>query len=587
MNGRGITSKSTRNLILCALLLTAAGLRVSAQEEPSDPAAMAELARRYQNGIGCPRDIGRALLYYRKAADLGDTGAMVALGDLYHEGVCVPQDLPYARDMYRRAAVAGFAPGMMRFAEALESSGRRDEGIGWFRKAAAKGYGPAMTHLGDILADSEWYRRAVAAKDPPAFAKLAETVPSDEAARLLQQGAELGDPVAQARYGLRIEQSDPAAALKLYRSSAEGGDPTGMARLAYFSEHGMGGMEPRPGEALVWYTKAAKAGEPSALYWIGRRHEAAGQTADARLAYKGAVAAGYAPAMTRLAVLNGDGAMLKAAAIAGDVDAIYQVALETKDESAMRRAADLGHVDALYRTGQYEKAAARGDVPSLVKLGRFREAAEAGNPEGLYRYGLSLPDKAEGTRYIQRSADAGYPAAMRELALRLESGSGVAADPAAAKVWFSKAAAGGDPEALFRVADQASIQKSAEAGYPPAMAKLGETTGDRSWLEKAAAAGYVNAWTKLGQLDRAATAGDPEAKTLLGDKSKKPKDAYRLYTEAAEAGYAPAMRRLGDCHMEGRGTWVSDIDAVNWYRRAAMKGDEEAMKKLNELGKTL
>src|SRR3954447_7444258 len=141
MNGRVRTNKLIRSSTCVALLLTAAGLRVFGQE-PETPAAMAELARKYQNGIGCPRDIGRALLYYRQAAEAGNADAMVALGDLYHEGVCVPQDLAFSNNMYRKAAEAGFAPGMMRLGQALESSGHRDQGVIWFRKAAAKGYGP-------------------------------------------------------------------------------------------------------------------------------------------------------------------------------------------------------------------------------------------------------------------------------------------------------------------------------------------------------------------------------------------------------------------------------------------------------------
>jgi TPR repeat protein len=548
---------------------------------------MAELARKYQNGIGCPRDIGRALLYYKRAASQGDTGSMVELGDLYREGVCVPRDLAYATGMYQKAADAGFAPGMMRLGEALESSGRREEGIVWFRKAAAKGYGPAMTHLGDLVGDPEWYRRAVAAKDPAAFAKLSESVASDEAVSLLRQGAELGDPVAQSRYGLRIEKSDPAGAAKLFQSAAEAGNPAAMARLAEYYERGLGGLTASAGEALLWYTKASKEGEPSALYWFARREEAAGRTDEARALYKRGVAAGHAPSMARLAVLNGDRVMLQAAASAGDVDAIYEIALETHDDSAMRRAAEMGHVEALARTGQTEKAADRGHVPSMLKLGRIRQAAEAGSPEGLYRYGLTIPDKAEGTRYVQRAAEGGFAPAMRELALRLESGSGVAADPVASKEWFSKAADAGDPEALFRRGDEASVLKSAEGGYAPAMAQVAEKTGDHAWLEKAAATGYAHAWTKLGDLERGAAAGDPEAKMLLGEKAKNSREAYRLFREAADAGYAPAMRRVGDCTLEGRGTSTSPVDAVNWYRKAARAGDHQAMEKLKSLGKTL
>ena len=57
MNGRDLTNSSILRYALLALLLPAAGLRISAQE-PTDVTEMVELARKYQNGIGCPRDIG-------------------------------------------------------------------------------------------------------------------------------------------------------------------------------------------------------------------------------------------------------------------------------------------------------------------------------------------------------------------------------------------------------------------------------------------------------------------------------------------------------------------------------------------------
>src|SRR3954452_2135153 len=106
MNGPDLRSNFLFRFAPLALLSLTAGLCVCA-EEPSDPAEMAELARRYQNGLGCPRDIGRALLYYKRAASDGEPTAMLALGDLYHEGQCVPQDLRYAMQMYRQSAEAG------------------------------------------------------------------------------------------------------------------------------------------------------------------------------------------------------------------------------------------------------------------------------------------------------------------------------------------------------------------------------------------------------------------------------------------------------------------------------------------------
>src|SRR5688500_2431352 len=95
------------------ILILTGGLLL-AQETPE---SMTELARKYEHGLGCPRDIGRALLWYRKAAAAGDPQAMIALGDLYREGTCVVPDMAYALGMYGKAAAAEFPPGMMRLAE--------------------------------------------------------------------------------------------------------------------------------------------------------------------------------------------------------------------------------------------------------------------------------------------------------------------------------------------------------------------------------------------------------------------------------------------------------------------------------------
>ncbi len=561
------------------LLLVAAICAVAQEPDDSDPAGMAELARKYEKGLGCPRDIGKALVYYKRSAALGEPTAMVALGDLYHEGVCVEADLKYATDMYRQAAMKGFAPGMMRYGEILESTGRRNEGIVWFRRAAMKGYGPAMTHLGDILADIEWYRRAVAAKHPAAFARLAENVPSVEAVALLKEGAELGDPTAQSRYAQRIEATDRKKALELYRAAAPAGDARAMSRLGFYAE--------TEGDRLLWYTKAAEAGDSDALYWMARRAETSGDREQALRLYRRAVGKGHAGATAQLAKLTGDKVMMKAAAEAGDADALYAVAQETNDKALLQRAAELGNAEALAATGETEKAAAKGHVASLVKLERWEEAAKAGSPEGLYRYGLSLQDKADGTRYIRRAAEASYPAAMRELALRIESGSGAAQDAADAKQWMERAAKAGDSVAMYRIGNESTVRQAAEAGYAPAMVKAADLTGDKKWLEKAAEANYTPAYTKLGQFEKAAEAGDPEALVALADKTKSPQKAYKLYLQAADKGYLPAMRRLAECHINGRGTSLSPIDGVNWYRKAAQAGDAESLAKLKQLGKTL
>src|SRR5205085_7829490 len=125
MSDRARTTKpllSSLSRVICLLALPctyAAGQ--SLFPEPTTPAEMTELAHKYAEGIGCPRDAGQAMLWYRRAAKEGDPGAMVAIADMMEEGRCVDQDFVAAAIWDRRAAELGFAPAMVRLASMLEA----------------------------------------------------------------------------------------------------------------------------------------------------------------------------------------------------------------------------------------------------------------------------------------------------------------------------------------------------------------------------------------------------------------------------------------------------------------------------------
>src|SRR5215207_9256089 len=117
MSDRAPQINRTRSIVSLAILLALSSTRMAGQSvfpEPKTPAEMTELARRYANGIGCPRDAGQAMLWYRRAAQEGEPGAMVAIGDMLEEGRCVDQDFVAAAIWHRRAANLGFAPAMVR-----------------------------------------------------------------------------------------------------------------------------------------------------------------------------------------------------------------------------------------------------------------------------------------------------------------------------------------------------------------------------------------------------------------------------------------------------------------------------------------
>src|SRR5687768_9130289 len=172
-----------------------------------------------------------------------------------------------------------------------------------------------MTALGSQEKDSASFRKAIAAGDSRAFAKLAATLNGEEARALYQKGAEAGDPVAMYELGL-------------YQRAAEAGHPAAMSRYARMAE-----QNDRPGEAVAWYTKAAEAGDPAGLTWLARRTEAKSGESAHEL-YERAVAAGYLPAMTLLGVFRADCAMMRRAGELGDADGMFEYASRCRPQDA-------------------------------------------------------------------------------------------------------------------------------------------------------------------------------------------------------------------------------------------------------------
>jgi hypothetical protein len=72
-------------------------------------ADIVELAARYENAEGMPRDYSRALALYCQAADRGDPGAFLSIGWMYMNGRGVPVTDPIAVRWFRKAADRGIA----------------------------------------------------------------------------------------------------------------------------------------------------------------------------------------------------------------------------------------------------------------------------------------------------------------------------------------------------------------------------------------------------------------------------------------------------------------------------------------------
>lgn len=233
--------------------------------------------------------------------------------------------------------------------------------------------------------------------------------------------------------------------------------------------------------------------------------------------------------------------------------------------------------------------------------------------------------------FLETSAKAGNSYAMMLLADCYKNGWGTDKDEAAALHWFEKAAEKGDATAMIGVAncyfngtgtekDMTKyfewMMKAAEAGNNEGMANVAvcyedgigtEADADKAfeWYKKAAAAGSETGMYNLARCWRDGIGTEPDitqsfeymeklAKTgnafgmyNLGlfyqygyGTEKDPEQAYYWYRRAAEAGDADGMYMTGWCTENNFGTTDA---ALEWYRRAAFNGSEEAAEAVKRL----
>jgi TPR repeat protein len=192
----------------------------------------------YEDGLGVPRDIERALAYYRRGALLGSPKAMFRVGVMHWLG----------------------APGV-----AVDHG----EGRRYLSMAAAAGDSEARRYL---AAENS----AADAGDPVLRADqaLAEGR-AEESVAILKAGAESGHVRAQTRLAWSYEAGrgvarDLALAAKWFSTAALGHDGEAMYALAVM--HGTGaGQIKDPAQAEQWLQRSAAAGYPAALADLKRR----------------------------------------------------------------------------------------------------------------------------------------------------------------------------------------------------------------------------------------------------------------------------------------------------------------------------
>lgn len=250
------------------------------------------------------------------------------------------------------------------------------------------------------------------------------------------------------------------------------------------------------------------------------------------------------------------------------------IGVERSESSALvwlQKAADAGEPRAAFEVGMLltsDRPGIAADLPRAAAA--FERAARAGDALGQYLYALCLQtgkgvarNPAAALPWLQKASDQGLAAARLRLGQAYYFAEGVPADYGRAREQFELASAT-EPGAFNAL----GIYYSDGKAVPPDYVRAGEyyrkgaELGDREAQFNLATAYFFGEGVTQDEaeamrwLTRAADAGDPMAQYMAGLKSVIGLDvpqAVRRFQQAAAGGFAPALDRLCDLSLRERG----------------------------------
>jgi TPR repeat protein len=205
------------------------------------------------------KDYSVAMVWYSKAADLGDAQAEVEIGALYRNGWGVQKNLESALNWYVKAAEQGnataqYQAGLMCWrGEGTPADPKK--AMAWYLKAAAQEYPAAQNDIGVLYNDGDGV---------PADPKVAMT--------WYLKASQHGLARARDNIGLLYQDgkgvpADPAEAMKWFRQAADQNLADSQRHVGRLYELGLG-VPKDPVLAREWMTKAADGGDDAAKKWL-------------------------------------------------------------------------------------------------------------------------------------------------------------------------------------------------------------------------------------------------------------------------------------------------------------------------------
>ncbi|MEO1281813.1 MAG: tetratricopeptide repeat protein [Pseudomonadota bacterium] len=129
--------------------------RWKALAEKGNAQGILNLANMYQAGKGVPKDLVKALAWYKKGGDQGDPQCLFNVAQAYSSGLGTEVDDAKAVIYLRQAAEAGSSQAQLRLAKSLQADGKLDDAMYWFQRAADKGEAEARAVLAKATPESD------------------------------------------------------------------------------------------------------------------------------------------------------------------------------------------------------------------------------------------------------------------------------------------------------------------------------------------------------------------------------------------------------------------------------------------------
>ena len=305
------------------------------ESNKEDATIYVQLGDRFFYGKDTKKDYEMAILYYLRAADLGDAYAQCNMGYCYEYGLGVEQDYQKAIDYYQKSADQGNTTARENLKRCYQNNREvkndknaiisyqksADQGdadaqnsLGWcyqyglgveqnyhkavayYRRSARQGNADAQCNLGYCyeygIGEKQDYHKAVeyyrmAAEQGNALGQnnlgccyqfgLGVEQNNRTAVEFFRKSANQGNAVAQYnlgrcyQFGQGVERDDKKAAM-YYQKSADQGNTSGQNKLGYCYEHGIG-VEQDHRKAAMYYQKSADQGDASGQYCLGYCYE--------------------------------------------------------------------------------------------------------------------------------------------------------------------------------------------------------------------------------------------------------------------------------------------------------------------------